>query len=183
MKVDNETMKLLGLSQDEIRQRVIDRICDQLMESQFDASRLAVKLNAAVQKRIDEAVQKIADRDILPRAKEYVEKVTLTPTNRWGELKGKALTFREYLADRAENYLTEQVNFEGKPKSEDSYNWRGTQTRITHMVHQHLHYSIETIMKNAVQMANSAISAGIQETVKLKLAEISAALQVSVKTK
>lgn len=76
------------------------------------------------------------------------------------------------------------MNHDGKTKSQsDSYSWEGEQTRVTHMVQQYLHYTIETAMKKALQNANSQIVKGLEETCKLKLAEISSQLQISVKTK
>lgn len=94
-----------------------------------------------------------------------------------------AFTFIEYLVKRAEAYLTEKVDFQGKSKDENgSYSsFSPSQTRIAHMVHQHLSYSIESAMKNAVQTANSAIAIGIAETVKIKLAEIQKGIQASIK--
>jgi hypothetical protein len=79
--------------------------------------------------------------------------------------------------------MQEKVNYEGKGKNEaGSYSWNGTQTRITHMVHQHLHCSIETAMKQALQIATNGIASGLQETVKTKLSEVSQKLKVEVKT-
>jgi hypothetical protein len=50
------------------------------------------------------------------------------------------------------------------------------------MIDKHLHFSIESAMKSAVSNANSAIVGGLEETVKIKLAEIAKSLKVTVKT-
>ena len=68
-------------------------------------------------------------------------------------------------------------------KGDNSYNWSAKQTRIVHLVHQHLQYSIENAMKEALKIANSAIVGGIEGAVKLKLAEVAAALKIDVKTR
>jgi len=186
------TIEALGFTREELQQRIVDQACEQLMTSVTynpDAdsestveSQLSRDLRAAVRKQVDARITAIADEHILPRVTEMLETITLQETNRWGEATGKPLTFREYLVQRAESYLTEKVDFNGKSKVEaGGYSWSGTQTRVAHLVHQHLHYSIESAMKQAMASANSAIASGIAETVKLKLAEVAAKLRVDVK--
>lgn len=185
-------LEALGFTREEIEQKVIERIVDQVMRGYAvdedgdeypTGSKFAQKLMKAVTEAIDQAVAAIAEKHILPSVGDYVEKVTFQETNRWGEPKKEPLTFKEYLALKAENYLTEQVSYDGKSKSEDSYSWKGTQTRITHMVNQHLHFTIKHVMEDAVKGANEKIVAGIEQTVKLKLKEISDTLSVDVKTR
>lgn len=191
------TLEALGITKEELQSRVIDRLVQHaLNDSYIDwdddgegsevkrPSKFANKLRDEVQARVDAAVAEIAEKHILPNAAQYIENVTFQPTNRWGEKQEKAKTFREYLAERAENYLTEEVNYEGKSRAEcGSYSFTKSQSRITHMVHKHLHYQIERIMTDAVKTANSAIAKGIQETVKIKLEEIVGGLKVAVTTK
>ncbi len=77
--------------------------------------------------------------------------------------------------------MTEKVDSSGKTKEESgSYSFSGTQTRVAHMIHRHLHFNIETAMKEALATANGSIVKGLEETVKLKLAEIAKALKVTV---
>jgi hypothetical protein len=187
------TIESLGFTKEELQNRVIQAIVEQVMresfcdadgEEIFSQSRFGRALNEAVKKRTDEAITEIAEKHILPNAATYIENVTFQKTNQWGEKTAEPETFREYLARKAENYLTEEVNYEGKSKEQaGGYSWTKAQTRIAHMVNQHLHYSIESIMKKAVANANNAIAEGIEEAVKIKLKEITSAIQVSVKTK
>ena len=70
----------------------------------------------------------------------------------------------------------------GESKSEaGGYSWSARQTRITHLVHEHLQHEISVAMKDAIKAANSKIAEGIQETVKIKLAEITKSLKVQTK--
>lgn len=47
---------------------------------------------------------------------------------------------------RANHYLTEKVNYKGKARGEDSHgSWTATQTRIAHLIHEHLHYNMEVM--------------------------------------
>lgn len=184
------TLESLGFTQEELQERVVAKLCEQVLRSAgYDEdgdeysvdSKLAKTLERRVKEHVDVTINGMAEKHVLPNVSTYIENLTLQATNRWGERNGTKLTFIEYLTQRAEAYMQEEVDFQGKPKGADSYSWKGTQTRLTHMVHQHLHYSIESAMKTALQTANSAIATGIQDTVKLKLAEITKSLQTTVK--
>lgn len=186
------TLESLGFSQQELQERVVEKLCEQVLRSvgyDEDGDEIDVdsKLSQTIEKRvkahIDATINGLAEKHVLPNVATYIENLTLQATNKWGERRGEKVTFIEYLTQRAEAYMQEEVNYEGKPKGTDSYSWHGTQTRLTHMVNQHLHYSIETAMKNALQIANSAIAKGIEETVKIKLGEVTASLKVSTEVK
>jgi hypothetical protein len=187
------TLESLGFTQDELRERVVESVVDRLMqrvyfdedgEPAYGQSGLKQELEKAVKARIDAAVNALADKHILPNVTAYLENMCLQQTNQWGEAKGEKLTFVEYLVKRAEYYMQEQVDSSGKSKAEnDSYGWNGKQTRITHLIHQHLHYSIETAMKDALNVALGSVAKGIHETCRLKLNEIAATLRVGVATK
>lgn len=182
----------LGFTQEELQKRVVNQICDQLMRreyededgpSYFGESELKRKLDAEIKERINATVEELAEKHILPNVGSYIENLTLQATNKWGEKTGSSLTFVEYLTQRAEAYMNEQVDFQGRDKASVDYSWKGTQTRLTHLVHHHLHYSIETAMKQALQIATSSIASGLQETVKLKLDQIAKDMKVTVSTK
>ena len=182
-------IKDLGLTQDELTNRVVQVIADNLMAAYMPVEDGDIRspfhqvMEQKVTDAIDAAVENIAARNVLPNVETYVENLCLQKTNEWGEAKGTSLTFTEYLVQRAEAYLNETVDYEGKPKGKNSYAFRGAQTRITHLVEKHLHFHIERAMKEAVQNANSQIADGIAETVKLKLQDISKRLRVEAKVK
>ncbi len=187
-------LESLGFKKEEILQKVVEQVADRVLEGKYYdpendedgvmPTRFAKDIEKKILERIDAAVSALADKHVLPNAATYVENICLQETNSWGEKTGTKMTFIEYLVKRAEKYLTEQVSFDGKAKTESNgYSWTASQTRITHLVHQHLHYSIETAMKQAVQEANSAIARGIHETVRLKLNEIATSIKVAVTTK
>ena len=177
---------------EELQERVIDRICEQLLTSiDYDpdtggeyqvASTFRRGIDNRVKAKVEETINAIAEREVLPNVAAYIEGLVLQETNGWGEKRGTPVTFKEYLVQRAEAYMQEKVSFDGKSKAESNgYSWNGTQTRIAHLIHQHLHYSIESAMKNALKIATGAVAEGIQETVKIKLAEVSAKLKTEVK--
>lgn len=187
------TLEALGLDQEKLAEKLVDRLAQNMLTSigydedgsdWFGTSPFARKLNDMVKARLDQVVNDLADKHVLPRVEAMVEGLVLQQTNGWGEKVGTPVTFIEYLTQRAEAYMQEPVNFEGKSQKESgSYGWSKHQTRITHLVEKHLHYSIDSAMKDALKVANSAIATGISETVKIKLAEITAAIKAGVTIK
>lgn len=173
------SLKAIGLSEKD----VLETLTDKLVHELFEESSFENKLQAMVQKAIDQAVDKIAKANLNPRVEDMVSKVCLQDTNRWGEVIGKKLTFTEYLVARAEKYLTEEVDYEGRPKNADSYGWKAYQTRMTHMIHKHLHYNIENSMKDAVNIVNKSLVPSLEEAVKIKLEEIAKGLKMNVEIK
>lgn len=177
----------LGFTKDELQKRVIDQLCERMMIGEcewVDYSEFRKQLNEQIKNGINDSIECLAEKHVLPNVAKQVEEVCLQETNAWGEAIGDQVTFIEYLVLRAEKYLTERVDRSGDSKEEStrSYEWKGTQTRVTNLVNRHLHSSIEKAMKIALERANSVILQGIEETVKLKLAEIVENLKIDVKT-
>lgn len=187
----------LGFTKEELQQKVIDGIVDRFMEARTgdDEGRTWVgdsefkrKLDKEIQKQIDAAVTKLGESHVAPLLAGMVEGITLQRTTEWGEKKGEPVSFVEYLVQRADAYLREEVNYDGKSKEDaarrgDSYGWKASGTRVATMVHQYLHSAIETAMKQALANANHAIVGGLEQAVKVKLGEVASALKVEVKTK
>lgn len=182
----------LGFTQEELQNRVIDQIVERVLTGvYFDedgdevsrTSRFAAELNKKIQQRIDRTIDALAQKHVLPNVSQYIEDLTLQQTNQWGEKNGAPVTFVEYLVQRAQAYMQEEVNSSGKTRAEDSYGFSGKQTRITYLIHQHLHYSIETAMKDSMNVATGEIARGLHETARLKLNEIAAGMKVAVTIK
>lgn len=183
-------LKDLGIGQEELQERVVKMLCDRVLKSkesddegeEFEvASEFSQKIEGAVREKINEAVSQIADKHLLPKIADQVETVTLQKTNEWGEEKGDPVTFVEYIIKLAGEYMVEKVDYDGKAKGRgDSYGWRGTQTRLAHMIDKHLHYSIHQAMKEMLTEANSQLSKGLAETCEVKLKEILTGLKVKV---
>lgn len=186
------TIESLGISKDDLTDRIVERVshavlhnttCDEDGDERWLQSEFSKTLQALVVDKINKAVEDIAGKNVLPNVASYVEGLCLQETNRWGEKVGKPVTFVEYLVSRAESYLREEVDYEGRSKAErsDSYSWRSSGTRVSYMIHKHLQYSIETAMKDALKTANASIVGGLQKAVEQKLAEISVNLNVDVR--
>ena len=187
------TLAELGLTQEELRERVIDRMAEQLLgEKSFDedgaetvsSSRLKQQLEKKIVSHVEATIAHLAEVHVLPSVSRYIEDLTLQETTKWGEKKGVVMTFREYMVQRAENYLREVVNYEGTTKADcGSYAFNGNQTRITYLVHKHLQYTIESAMKEAVNNVNRVMGEALAETCKIQLENIASSLKVNVVTK
>lgn len=188
-----DILSSLGIGKEEIFNRVVEQIVDRVVHSYpvddegneyKRSSRFYDELTKYAKQKIDQKVEQLGDQHVLPRISAMIENLVLQETNKWGEKQGAPVTFIEYLVKRAESFLTEEVNSDGKTqKQADGYSWRVASTRVVFLVHQHLHYTIEKAMKEAVQNANDTIKDGLEKTVKLKLAEIAQSLKVNVQTK
>ena len=177
----------LGISQEELREQVIERaaekIADSLSERGEDTEALR-KIRDSFQKELDKVVAETIEKEVLPIIKNGVQSLMLQETSKWGEKRGAALSFTEYCIMASERYLAEPVNFQGKSKSEaNGYSWTGTQSRLTSLVHEHIHYGIETAMQRVFGDAKSILAKSLSDTCKLKLVEISESLKVGVTTK
>lgn len=189
------TIESLGLSKDELANRIVDAAVFQMLNhaelvvdedgeeyTDHRPTKLGLALQDRIKRKIDEAVDEIAAKNVLPNVASYVENLTLQETNKWGEAKGQKLTFVEYLVQRAEAYIQEPVNYEGKSKDEaGGYGWSKSQTRVAHLIHKHLHYQIETAMKTALADLNKSVALGLHETVRVKLNEALTKLSTEVK--
>ncbi|MFN4017662.1 MAG: hypothetical protein ACK4JB_20145 [Reyranella sp.] len=175
------TLEALGLKAEDIADRVVDRIAEQMLTKidydederpHHNPSPFRAALQQRIKDRIDRSIDEIAAKHVLPNITEYLEGLCLQETNRWGEKTGKPLTFIEYLAQRADAYMKEEVNYSGKTKEEDSYSWRKNTTRVSYLIHQHLQFSIEKAMKAALRNANNSIIGGIQKAVEVSLSSL-----------
>lgn len=187
------SLEALGLTKEEIQDRVVDGLVHRLVYSRFadeeghdveQQSDFRRTLDALVKERISAAVTEIAERELLPRVTQTVESIVLQETTKWGEKKGEPVTFTQYLVQRAEDYIREEVDWNGKSKAEaGSYTWSKGTTRISFLIHQHLQLRIEAAVKEALSVANAAIAGGLQDAVKIKLEEVVKGLKIAVTTK
>lgn len=192
--MDTATLQALGITPEELIDRIVAKATEELLTNEaYDeegdpvgrrATDLARRIEKNIQVHVDAKIQALADQHVLPNVSAYIEGLTLQETNRWGERTGQKMTFIEYLVQRADAYMREEVNFEGKGKAENgSYSWNKSGTRVAFMVNKHLHYSIEQAMTQALTHANSTISQGLEEAVKIALANATAGLKVAVTNK
>jgi len=187
--MDLQSLEALGISAEDLTNRIVDKAVDCLLsETAFDEdddeyvvpTDLKRRLDKAVKAQVDTKIAALAEQHVLPRVSEMIENLTLQETNKWGEKTGASLTFIEYLTQRADAYMQEPVNHNGKTKAEETYNWSKSTSRVAYLINSHLHYSIEAAMKAALKDANSSIAKGLEDAVKTALQQATARLKVAV---
>ncbi len=185
------SFEALGISKEELTEKLLDRLVEDFTtDVEWDQdgnevgrrSTMAKRITDQIKAHIDATVTRLGEEHVLPRVTEIIEGLVLQTTNQWGEKTGKGVTFIEYLTQRAEAFMIEDVDYAGKPKGAD-YNWRKHSTRVAHMIDSHLQRSIDTAMKKALEDANSSISNGLLAAVKHSLSEATGRLKVDVKIK
>jgi hypothetical protein len=160
-----------------------DADCESAIESDFSKG-----IKRAVLSKVEAKISEIAERDILPKVGDFIENLVLQETNSWGEKKREPISFIEYLVRRAENYIREEVNYEGVSEAHakakgNSWYQSGKQTRLAYMVDRHIKHNIRVAMTDAVQNLNDTIVPALADTCRMKLAELSTILKVSCETK
>ena len=179
----------IGLTQEEIQDRVIERIAEKSLshmvmdDEGFDCevgSSLSRALDKKIKDTINAAVESYGDKHVKPKIVEHIETLVIEKTNSYGEKKGEPITFLEYLIERAEVYMLEAVDMNGKG-SGHPHRYKSDTTRIAYMIDQHLRYEIEGMVKKVMADANSKIAEGLQAAVKMKLNEVKVLLDVKTK--
>jgi hypothetical protein len=186
------TLESLGFTKEDLQERLIERLAEQILagksfdedgEEYYDDSQFKKQLEEHLRKHVTTTIEAIGEKHVLPNVTSYIENLVLQTTNKWGEKTGSPVTFIEYLVQRAEAYIQEEVNHDGKSKEQDSYNFRKYGTRIAYMIEKHLHYHINSAMEQALKTANSAIAGGIEKAVKIQLEKILEGIKVGIQVK
>lgn len=190
--MDIKTLEALGLNTEELAERVVNQAVHALLYSTgFNPdteqevtyeNKFKRAIEAKIQQTVDQKIAEIAAEQILPRVGELIEKANMRQTTHYGEPKGEPMTFKEYIAYRAETYMSEEVNINGKSKAEtdDSYNWRSCGPRLTVAMRMYIRDSMEAAAKTAVTDINKAIAKNIEKAAKDAIAATAANIKVAV---
>jgi len=191
-------LEQLGMTQEELRERLMSSLVERMLtetvfsmdedgdEVQFERKRKFVdEIEKRVLKASNEKIDELFNKHILPQVSLMIDNIVIQNTNSYGEKKGEPITFLEYLVKRANEYITETVNYDGKTKAQvGSYNsFSGKQTRIAYMIDQHLQYSIGEAMKRAINTANEQFADGLAEACKIQLRQLINKLNVKIEKK
>lgn len=99
-------------------------------------------------------------------------------TNTYGEPKSPPMTFKEYIASRAESYMSEDVDYNGKSKAEGDYNWRSCGPRLSVLMKSYIKDSMEKAAKwPPVNDINKVIANNIEKAAKDAIASAASAIQ------
>ena len=194
--MDINTLESLGINPETLGDRIVDRAVAVLLNtSGFDPdteqemcyeSRFKREIAASIQKAVDENIAALAAVHLVPRVGELIESADMRQTNRYGEPKSPPMTFKEYLAYRAESYMTEEVDFQGNSRAEleaeggSSYNWRSSGGRLTVLMKMYIKDTVEKAAKEALTDVNKAIAKNIEKAAKDAIASAAGAIKVAI---
>lgn len=173
--MNTETLALLGLSKEELQSRVVDQICERVLSTvgmddeggkHSYPSQVRVRLQAAAKKQIDDALNDFASKFIVPGISKHLETLVLQPTSQYGEKKGEPQTFTEYLTKRADEWLGEKVDVNGKTRKEDSYSWKEHSTRAVWIIDQQLQKKLTDMMTGQIATTHAKLGEVMQDTIK-----------------
>ena len=169
----------LGLDKEKIEGLIVDRAIETFAGMKEIRPTFAKK----TKELMDAEIERIGNEAVAPVIRAMIEAECLQKTNSWGEKVGPGLTFKEYLVHRADAYMREPVDYEGKPRTADSYQFKASGERLAMMIDKYIHYTIESAVKTALAGLNDALGGALAATVKIKLKEVLDALQVNIKVK
>ncbi len=190
--MDIKTLEALGISTETLGDRIVDKAVEALLSSSgFDPdteqetryeSRFKKEIEARIQKAVDEKIAALAAVHLIPRVGEMIESADMRRTNTYGEPKSPPMTFKEYIAFRADSYMSEEVNINGESKSEvrDSYNWKSCGPRLVVLMKNYIKDSMEKAAKSAVNDVNKVIANNIEKAAKDAIASAAGAIKVAV---
>lgn len=193
--MDTKTLKTLGIDLKELEEKIVEQAVQALLnETGFDEdgeltgiyeTRFSKAIQAQVMKAVDAKIEQIAAELIVPRVGELIEKCDMTLRNRFGEPKTpEPTTFREYIAARAEEYMSEDVNCHGKSKREDdSYGWKRSGPRVLVLMRNYIQSTLEAHAKNAVSDINAVVAAAMTKASAEAIAKVRDGVKVSIAVK
>lgn len=191
--MDINTLKALGISPEELGNRVVEQCVEALLSgSGFDPdteqetryeTRFKREIEARIKSAVDSKIAALAAEHLIPRVGEMIEKADMRETNKWGESVKEPMTFKEYIAHRAEAYMSEDVNYEGKSKEEkgDSYNWKSCGPRLSVLMRNYIRETMEAHAKAAVTDINQVIAKNIQKAATDAITAATSAMKVTVR--
>lgn len=190
--MDIKTLEALGISPETLGDRIVEQAVEVLLnttgfnpeteeETSYE-SKFKREIEKRIQKAVDDKIAALAAVHLVPRVGELIEKTNMQKTNSYGEPKGESMTFIEYIASRAEVYMSEDVNYDGKSKVEsgDSYNWKSSGPRMTVLMKSYIRQTLEDHAKKALTDVNAVIAKNIEKAALEAITSAAASLKVSV---
>ena len=188
--MDIKTLEALGVSATDLSDRIVEQAVHALLystsygeddEESTQASRFKQQIEKRVKDAVDQKIDAMFAEHVLPRVGEIIESADMRKTSHYGEPKGEPMTFKEYIASRAEVYMIEKVDYHGQSKDEskDSYNWRESGPRLTVLMKLYIKDTLEKSAKSAISDVNKVIAKNIEQAAKDAITSCAASLKVA----
>ena len=189
--MDIKTLEALGISPEDLGNRIVDQCVEALLnstgfnpdteeETRYE-SRFKREIEARIQKAVDEKIATLAAVHLIPKVGEMIEMTDMHKTNAYNEAKTPPMTFKEYIAHRAEEYMSEAVNIRGLSKAEDNnYQWQVAGPRLTILMRIYIRETLEKHAKAAITDVNKVIAKNIETAARDAITAAASALKVAV---
>lgn len=177
-----ELLQAVGLTPEELQQRVVVHVSEMLLKQyEYDpednssysvASRFAKQAQENIKAAIDLKFEQVAREIIVPMISEQVDNLIIQRTSQYGEKKGAAVTFLEYLTERVDQILTEPVDAQGRTKAEcerarDSW-YAGKTNMVTNLIGAEVDKQIsrfaQDMARTALDQVKEALVTGLAAT-------------------
>jgi len=189
--MDLKSLEALGITAESLAQRIVDQAVESLLSSTgYDEDgeengTYATRFKREIEKKVTEAadakISALAAVHLVPRVGEMIEAADMRQTNKYGEPTTPRLTFKEFIAARAESYMTEDVDINGKSKSESDYHsWRSNGPRLTVLMRMYIQGTMEMHAKAALTDVNKVIAKNIEQAARDAINAAAASLKVQV---
>jgi len=171
----------IGLTQEKLQDRVVESISASILgrragtldsDECFYTNKLETKVTKQIEQKISEKIDKIGNDLIEPSIESIIEKITYVPTNNWGEKKGEPFTLKEYLLQQTKEYLTQEVNAEGKTRGTSNYSWNSVGTRLSYIIKSHIGDEVKLEIKRLMQEAFDSLGVVLAESIQQHVKEI-----------
>lgn len=196
--MDIKTLEALGITPETLGNRIVDQAVEVLLSTNgFDSdtdqesryeSQFKKAIGTKIQQAVDGKIAALAAEYLVPRVGELIEKADMCKTNCYGEARTPSMSFKEYLAYRAETYMVEVVDSNGNSKAdleakhESPYYWHPCGPRLSVLMKLHLKETMEKTAKEALAEVNEAVAKNMEEAAKDAIKKAAAAIKVSVST-
>ena len=180
------TLSQLGISSENLETKLLEILANDFWEKSFAGScdedgryhrlenLILSKLEKQTKETLDAAIEKLGSQTLGPAIETFIQNYKVQQTNSYGEKKGEAKTFTEYLMDKATDYCLQPVKHNGDPY--DGFGSNTNQTRITYLINKNLQNEIEKLVKAHIHEANKLFAKGLNETVRMMINETFAKL-------
>lgn len=187
--------EMLGISQEEMQDRVINAAAEKLLSSSKimsydddDSGEVSTPFAKAMQEflkdRVSAKVNEMAERELLPKLETFIGDIVFQKTDTWGKPDGDPRTAPEFLRDCCRDYMAEMVDEKGDPRPKASGysrdHWYKKSTRAEFLVDRFLDSTMVSVMSEAVKDTNESMAEAIQSTMAEHMTKLLTTFKVNV---
>lgn len=194
MKPTPEMLEALGITREDVLACTVKELAKQILgqddEGEYESPNLEAMVSRETRKFIDEKVMETVraecDKAFTPLIESRLADYTFQQTNSWGEKLGRTLTITEFLVQRIDAYMMEEVDSNGRSQEEcrarhDSFYKKGT--RVSQAIDRYFEISMKTAMDQVLKDGASILTEGIKKAAEGALGDIHKRLTARVEIK